>query len=566
MRALRPALACALLLPLGCPKGAPPAAADASAEEARAFVDRLDQAAAPVFKDLNLAYWEATTLGESAAFQRASVLDLELRKLHADPADFARLGAWVEDSSVQADPLLARRVALARDAFAPNQIDPDLMARMVALGTEVEEVFSTFRGTIDGRPVDENEIYDVLQTSTDRALRRKAWEASKQVGPLVADKLRELVRLRNEAARQAGYPDYYQMSLTLSEQDPAVVRALFADMAERSRAPFEELKAELDGVLAARLGVAPADLRPWDYGDPFFQEAPRVSDRDLDAFYRGRDVAALVSGYFDGIGLPTAEILARSDMFPRDRKQPSAYCTDIDREGDVRIFCNAEDDEYWTGTILHELGHAVYSDNIDRGLPWGLRNESHPFTTEAVALLFGRLSKDPVWIAHATGLTAAEITPAAEDLVHTQRVLEVVFARWSLVMVDFERGLYADPDQDLDALWWDLVEKHQFVHRPEGRQAPDWATKIHIVTAPAYYHNYLMGELFASQLLAAMARDLFGGQAFTAIDTWGNPAVGAWLKERVFAPGERLHWSVLVEQATGEPLTPRTFVEQYLGE
>ncbi|MFH1468945.1 MAG: M2 family metallopeptidase [Pseudomonadota bacterium] len=562
-------VAAGLLLASGCPKPTPTEAPSpaGAAEAARAFVDQLDTSAAPIARDLNLAYWDATTTGDSAAFQRASELDLRLRTLYADAEGFARLSAWSADPAIaSADPLLARRVLLAKDAFAPNQIDPELMARMVALGTEVEEIYSTHRGTIDGREVDENEILDILGDSTDRALRQQAWEASKQVGPLVAEKLLELVKLRNEAARQAGYPDYYQMSLTLSEQDPATIKALFADMAERSRGPFEQLKATMDARIAGQLGVTPADLRPWDYADPFFQEAPQVSDHDLDAFFKGRDVAALVAGYFDGIGLDTHAILARSDLYPREKKQPSAYCTDIDREGDVRIFCNTVDDEYWASTILHELGHAVYSAGIDRALPWGLRNESHPFTTEAVALLFGRLSKDPSWIHCATGLPMEEIAPAAQDMADTQRLLEVIFARWSLVMVDFERNLYADPEQDLNALWWDLVELHQLVHRPDGRDAPDWATKIHIVTAPVYYHNYLMGEMMASQMLAAMARDLYDGQPFGELDTCGNPAVGAWLGERIFAPGERVPWNELVENATGEPLTAKYFVEQYLGE
>ena len=35
----------------------------------------------------------------------------------------------------------------------------------------------------------------------------------------------------------------------------------------------------------------------------------------------------------------------------------------------------------------------------------------------------------------------------------------------------------------------------------EGRAAaPDWAAKIHIATNPVYYHNYMLGEMMASQL------------------------------------------------------------------
>ena len=75
-------------------------------------------------------------------------------------------------------------------------------------------------------------------------------------------------------------------------------------------------------------------------------------------------------------------------------------------------------------------------------------------------------------------------------------------------MLRFEKALYDNPDQDLNKLWWDLVEKYQMVQRPEGRNAPDYASKIHIVSAPVYYHNYMMGELFASQVQHAIARDV----------------------------------------------------------
>jgi peptidyl-dipeptidase A len=559
-----------LLCAVGCPKSPPTEPAPAGeavspVEQARAFAQDYEARVAPMAEQLNLAYWDATTTGDSEAFTRAGEMELALRQQHADPAAFAQLGAWLDEPSITAaDPILRRQLERIHGSYAPNQIDAELMAQMVALGVEVEEIYSTHRGTIDGEPIDANGIYEILLTSTDQELRREAWEASKQVGPLVADKLVALVKLRNQAAVQAGYPDFYQMRLTLAEQDPATVQALFADMAQRSQAPFEALKADLDGVLAERHGVAAAELMPWHYADPFFQEAPRISDRDLDAFYRGRSVEEVNTAYFEGIGLEVTGIIERSDLYPRDGKQPSAYCTDIDRQGDVRVFCNLEDDDYWMSTMLHELGHAVYDEYIDQQLPWTLRTASHSFCTEAVALLFGRLSKDPAWIVSATGLSPEEVEPAADDLRRTQRLLQVIFARWSLVMVDFERGLYADPDQDLNTLWWDLVEQHQLLTRPPDREAADWATKIHIVTAPAYYHNYLMGEMMASQMLAAMARDLYDGQHFTEIDSSDNPEVGAWLVERIFAPGASVHWSQLIEDATGEALTPAYFVEEYL--
>ena len=62
----------------------------------------------------------------------------------------------------------------------------------------------------------------------------------------------------------------------------------------------------------------------------------------------------------------------------------------------------------------------------------------------------------------------------------------LVFSRKSCqVMLRFEIRIYGNPHQDLNRLWWDLVEKYQEVKRPEGRNMPDYATKIHIVTSPS---------------------------------------------------------------------------------
>jgi peptidyl-dipeptidase A len=131
----------------------------------------------------------------------------------------------------------------------------------------------------------------------------------------------------------------------------------------------------------------------------------------------------------------------------------------------------------------------------------------------------------------------------------------LVFARWVQVMVRFERALYADPERDLDRLWWDLVERYQKVKRPEGRRAPDWAAKIHLATAPVYYHAYLMGECTASQLSKHVT-------ATTGRGLVDNPAAGAFLRDRFFAPGSRRSWNDHLADATGKPLDPTLFLAE----
>jgi peptidyl-dipeptidase A len=234
------------------------------------------------------------------------------------------------------------------------------------------------------------------------------WEADKAVGREVQGDLLELVRLRNRIASELGFPDYYTMSLDLAEQSLGELGALFDRLDTLTIEPFRAAKHEIDTALAVRYGIDADDVRPWHYEDPFFQEAPRVFAVDFDGYYRNRDVVELSREFFAGIGLEVHDILARSDLYEKPGKEQHAYCLDIDRHGDVRVLANVKDDENWAGTMLHELGHAVYDSHIDRSLPFLLREHAHVFATEAIAMLFGRLSKDAQWMEEMLGLPATE--------------------------------------------------------------------------------------------------------------------------------------------------------------
>src|SRR5262249_9130878 len=148
--------------------------------------------------------------------------------------------------------------------------------------------------------------------------------------------------------------------------------------------------------------------------------------------------------------------------------------------------------------------------NIPPSLPYVLRAESHILTTEGVAMMFERVAKRSAFL---RAMNIPVDDPRAFDAAGAKalRYRLLIFSRWCQVMLRFEKGMYEDPGQDLNKLWWDLVEKYQKVKRPGGRNAPDYASKIHVVSAPVYYHNYMMGELFASQVHHAIARDVYRG-------------------------------------------------------
>src|SRR5207244_2808985 len=110
----------------------------------------------------------------------------------------------------------------------------------------IQETYSVFRARFDGHSATDNELEDVLRTSTDSARVRAAWEARKQIGPVVADDLREITHVRNEAARAVGFPDYWHAQLLLDELDPDQLVQTLEQVEAATHQPFQAMKADLD--------------------------------------------------------------------------------------------------------------------------------------------------------------------------------------------------------------------------------------------------------------------------------------------------------------------------------
>jgi len=358
------------------------------------------------------------------------------------------------------------------------------------------------------------------------------------------------------AAQRMGFANFHRMSLTFDELDADWLYAMLDELAVKTEEPYRSVKAELDAELSARFGVPAGDLMPWHYADPFFQDAPILADYDYDALFAGRELEPLAIATYDGLGMDVRDILGRSDLYEREGKDQHAFCTHIDREGDVRILCNLKPNLRWMETLLHELGHGVYDKYIPRNLPWLLRTVPHILTTEAMAMLMGAETLDPEWHERVLGADAAEAARAGAAGYRRLRLQELIFARWVLVVVNFERALYEDPSRDLDALWWELVQRYQLLNKPDGREKrPDWATKYHIALVPAYYQNYLLGRMMSLQW-EDWLRKHAGGIA-------GRRAAGEFFRERIFAVGNTMPWNEGLERATGERLNPDYFVEKF---
>jgi len=547
-----------------------PSSATASPEDtqkAKQLVESFIQFFRPLDVAGNRAWWDANISGKEEDYKRKEEAQNKIDAFLADKDAFAKIKSLKETGKID-DPVLKRAVDVIYLAYLEKQVEPELLKKMTALSNSVEQKFSTYRAVVDGVKMTDGEVRKVLKNSKISERRREVWEAAKGVGKVVEPELKELVKVRNEAAKKLGFNNYHALQLYLNEQNGDDLIKLFDKLDDLTRAPFIKAKTEIDQILADNCGIKPNKLMPWHYHDPFFQETPTVFGADLDKVYAQQDIVRLCREFYRGIGLPIDLVIERSnnDFKPREGKNPHAFCTDITRDGsDVRVLANLVPNDYWMSTMLHEFGHSVYSSiNIPEKLPYVLRCEAHILTTEGVAMMFEKLSKRRAWLAK-MGVEVEDGQKFDETGAKMLRYQLLIFSRWCQVMLRFEKGMYENPDQDLNKLWWDMVEKYQLLERPAGRNEPDYGSKIHIISAPVYYHNYMMGELFASQLHQAIAREVYKGANPDTVVYVGNKDVGEFMRTRVFEPGRTMSWNELTRHATGADLSPEAFARDFRG-
>ena len=539
------------------------ARAGTPAEEFVRLRDRYVERLRPLEIEAGQAWWEASTTGSEAAYARREQADNSMARMHADAATFARLKA-LRRSGALADPILRRELEVMYRTFLPYQADPELTRRIIAREAEVDRLFNTHRSLVGGKRLTENDVRQILSTSSDSREVREAWLGYMAVGRDVAGPLRDLVSLRNQVARKLGYRNYFQMKLDLQEFEEGELVALFDDLDRLTRAPYQRLKARIDAHRASRFGIPAEKLRPWHMGDLFFQEAPTLSNLSLDSLYEGKDPVRLSQAWMGSFGMEAGDIVARSDLYEREGKSPHAFETCIDRHQDIRVLANVRPNASWMDTINHELGHGVYDQYIGEDVPYLLHAPAHVLTTEGIAMLFGQMSLNREFLERVVGVPAEKLEPAARAAWENLRAEKLIFSRWTQVMFRFERALYEKPDQDLNRLWWALKKEYQLQTPPEDLGGHDYGAKMHIVGAPVYYHNYMLGDLFAAQVQTYLARRVLHLENPLDTSLEGRPEAGEFLKTRVFAPGALWDWRELTRRVTGEPLSPKAFSELYL--
>ena len=154
-------------------------------KELIAFIQKFESVVQPLTKASSLAYWNASISGNEEDWKKSEELNIELTKVFADKKDFAILKR-IKESGAITDELLKRQLDVMYDAYLGNQVNTGLLNSVISMQTEIEQKYSNFRADVNGKKLSDNEVEEVLKTSTSSVELKQAWDGHKAIGPRVA--------------------------------------------------------------------------------------------------------------------------------------------------------------------------------------------------------------------------------------------------------------------------------------------------------------------------------------------------------------------------------------------
>ena len=164
-----------------------------------------------------LAQWNGSITGKDEDFEEGNLADFEMTKYLSNKEVFTKLKEYkvLADNGEIKDEVLKRQLQLIYNNFLANQADTALLNKIITKVTEITKIYGSYRAEYKGKKLNDNEVEEILKTSTYSKMLQNVWESHKMIGELVEKDLIELVKLRNQLAQSLGFKNFHSMQLKL---------------------------------------------------------------------------------------------------------------------------------------------------------------------------------------------------------------------------------------------------------------------------------------------------------------------------------------------------------------
>ena len=388
----------------------------------------------------------------------------------------------------------------------------------VPLFSEIEELSARYQKITGGLSVEwEGERLTIPQLqpllkSQDRAVRERAFrlgaEAYLAQRDALADTFDRMYELRQQAARNAGFPDHEKFVFQAKHRfdyTPDDCRR-FHEAVERTVVPAA---ARLHEDRRRRLGVD--TLRPWDL---------QVDPDNAPALVPFADTAEFVRTarrMFDAVDPELGRDFGRMaderllDLESRPGKAPGGYCTKLSHRRLPFVFMNAVGVVDDVNTLVHEAGHCFHAFlAADHPFIWqrGTGSEAAELASMSMELLAAP------HLARPTGYYA----PADAYKAQLEHLEDIIVSLAHIASVDaFQSWIYTSGEghdrRARDRAW--LAIRARFEQGVDWSGLDDervsrWYRQLHIFELPFYYIEYGIAQLGALQVWRDAMRDYPG--------------------------------------------------------
>jgi hypothetical protein len=509
--------------------GAPPPAIRTEAELTR-FLDDLEAQQWALDRAASLetyAQWKGLPYHRAEAMNRLNN-ELSTRRDYAKVID--QWKGRVQDST------LARRLQVEANYFLAAKADPALAVRLGEVQTAIQDTFRQYRYQLDGKELTQTQLGIVIDTSADRAARRRAYEAIPGLSARTAPLIRQAMAMTDRMGRQEGFPSGAASQLSLSGLTPTQVLRDLTSFEQATRPTYEALLARIARDL--KIGKVEA----WDLDYWFHLQEQQVSANAYPTDQAMQRIRALATGM--GFNVDSLPITVTIYDVPT-----GGVAFPIRPAYEARLLSNPFPGGRFYSTLFHEYGHTLHAVLIRPDLPLSLLSADPQPATEGLGETLGHFAFDRRFLARVGGVNPEQ----AAALERLGKLEQLLWLRRSIGANAYaEVQAYLDLTANFDSIFTDSYRRFVGVDLPPGDYA---STRDLFGTVPLYYPAYLYANMFAAQLREAMRKE------FGTDDLSREPRVAGWLTRNFYGPGQSIPWMDKVRRATGRPLDSRALVQ-----
>lgn len=431
------------------------------------------------------------------------------------------------------DPLLKRRrvLFLEEATFTRISNDPKLTTLVESITREENNIHYEVN---DGK-LTRAELSNLVANNPDRRVREQAWKARGQITTRNGERIRQAMKLRNDLALR--FTDV-TFSIFMLRRKGVQTQELFSwfDQLRRETEPeYQQLLEQMRRELHVE------KIEPWDleyYFSILTNDFEQKHFAAQDGWSKTKQLAATLG--YDLDKLPVE--MRAADLSFGGAAYPILYGKE------VKVLANRYAGIRFYDRLLHATGHALHYSMVNEPSFLLRANYAEPFD-EGLAQVLTLMLYRPDLDTKLFGLDAGQAAIMAERY----RLKSMFDLRDTMADSLFEFEAYAEPDQDLSALYNRIHSKYLGV---EMHDAAVWAYNPMYGSDPIYLQSLVVAEMVARQIQHAVDKR-FGTH-------WGK-AAGDYLRDQFYSRGARQNLAEIMQTGTGERLTSKYLIEHLRG-